>query len=443
MKLKNEYILILALLILLGCNSNDDNQQDETLANFKAELDWMRNYGGSADDTAQDIITTLDGGFAVLGYTNSIDGIIADKTTPVNDYWLLKFDSEGNLQWNKTYGGSKDDRGQALIQSNDGSYAIAGYSMSSDGDASANQGFHDNWILKLNTSGEILWEKSFGYAGHDHAYDIIQTSDGGYFVSGFLDVTGSGGAGNTGRSSVSAHGVGEFWATRLNASGAIVWQRYFGGTNNDRAHAVVQANDGGFVLAGYTESDDFDISESNGSYDFWALKISADGAQLWERTYGGSGIDRANAIVKTLDNGYIIVGGSNSSDGMISRNFGNSDVWAIKINDAGKMEWERSYGGLDFEDAEGITATADGGFLITGNSKSTDNDLIENKGENDIWVFKINASGQLKWQKTMGGTGLDLGFDAFQSPNGNYVIICGEIVNALNGTKDATIIKLK
>ncbi|XLS29374.1 hypothetical protein ACJD0Z_00800 [Flavobacteriaceae bacterium M23B6Z8] len=436
------FIIAICILSLSGC-STDDGGQHTISEDFNAEIDWLKTFGGSGEDTAQDIISTSDGGFAVLGYTNSTDGDITDKNLNVNDYWLLKFDKQGNLQWNKTYGGSKDDKGQSIIQTNDGGYAIAGYSMSSDGDASVNQGFHDNWILKVNADGEILWETSFGYSGHDHAYDILQTSNGGYFVAGFLDVTGSGGEGNTGRSSFTAHGVGEFWGSLLNASGEIVWQRYFGGTNNDRAHAVVQANDGGFVLAGFTESDDFDISQTNGSYDFWVLKINLEGEPVWERTFGGSGIDRANDIVKTSDNGYLIVGGSNSTDGMISRNHGNSDVWIIKINDAGKLEWERSYGGTDFDDATHISKTSDEGFIITGNSKSTNIDVVMNQGENDIWAFKIDASGKLLWQKSMGKEGLDLGFGALENPEDKSVIICGELSDTDSGEKNAVIIRLK
>lgn len=439
-KKTTKYTCLIFLLLLFACSS-DNNDVKET--GFKAELDVVFTFGGSNDDTATDIIKTSDGGFAVLGNTSSIDGDITDKTTIENDYWFLKFDSQGNLEWNKTYGGSKDDLAQALIETNDGGYAIAGYSMSSDGDASVNNGYHDNWVIRLNASGEIIWEKSFGYEGHDHAYDIIQTNEGDFLISGFLDVTVSGGEGNTGRSSVTGHGVGEFWATLLNANGEIKWQRYFGGSNNDRAHTVVQANDGNFLLAGFTESADFDISATNGSYDFWVLKVSNKGEKLWERTYGGTGIERANAIEKTADNGFIIVGGSNSNDGMKKTALGGNDVWAIKINDTGKLLWEKSYGGSDFDDATSITATNDGGFIITGNSKSLNNQLTENQGENDIWVFKVNSSGDLIWQKSIGTSGLDFGFGAFQNDTGDFVYACGEVIATESGSKELAVIRLK
>ncbi len=113
-------------------------------------------------------------------------GTLHPKTNNVNDYWLIKTDAEGMLLWSRTYGGSKDDRGQAVIQTSDGGYAITGYAMSDDGDGSNNEGFHDNWVLKLDSQGTIEWEQSFGFSGHDHSYDIVESEDGGLFFTGFL-----------------------------------------------------------------------------------------------------------------------------------------------------------------------------------------------------------------------------------------------------------------
>ncbi len=444
------YTIILVIPFLMGCSSenNSDNDIDIDTIDFQAEIDWVHTFGGSNEETAQSIIQTTDGGFAVIGFTNSIDGDITDKTLLVNDFWVLKLDNEGNEQWNNTYGGSGDDRGQAIIQTTDGGYALAGYSMSSDGDGSNNEGFHDNWVIKLDASGNIQWEKSFGFAGHDHAYDILQTADGGYFVSGFLDVTGSNGDGDTGRASLTAHGVGEFWANKLDADGNLEWRHFYGGTNNDRAFGVVQANDGGFVLSGASESQDFDISNGNGSYDFWVIKVSAAGEFVWERALGGSGIEQAQSITKTADNSYLVVGKTNSSDGDISNNLGNSDLWVVKISDGGKMIWEKTFGGSDFEDAESIIPMNDGGFLITGNSKSNENQVSENYGENDIWVLKIDRNGILDWEKSIGGSDLDLGFDAVETFSGDLVIV-GETASSDNhiplnkGLKDLIVIKLK
>jgi len=442
--------LVLSLL-LLGCNSeniSEEIQEPDNEVPFNAEIDWVKTFGGSNEETAQSIIETLDGGFAIIGYTNSNDGDITGKTLLENDFWVLKLDRNGDLQWSNTYGGSGDDRGQAIIQTQDGGYALAGYSMSADGDGSNNEGFHDNWIVKLDIGGTIQWEKSFGFAGHDHAYDILQTEDGGYFVSGFLDVTGSNGEGDSSRSSITAHGVGEFWANKLDVNGDLVWRRFFGGTNNDRAFGVTRANDGGFVMSGASESNDFDITEANGSYDFWALKVNNSGNLEWENTFGGSGIEQAQSIVNTDDNGYLVVGKTNSTDGDISENKGNSDLWIVKVNDGGKMVWEKTFGGSNFEDAESIIQMRDGGFLITGNSKSNDIEVAENFGENDIWVLKIDQNGALEWEKSIGGVNLDLGFDAVETSSGEIVIV-GETSSSDNhislnkGLRDLVVIKLK
>lgn len=404
--------------LIFACSSDDPAVDDSLVIDelgFAGEIEWIRNFGGTGAEQAQSVIPTTDGGYAVLGFTNSVDGELAGKTQAVNDYWLLKFDAEGNLQWHKTYGGSKDDRGQAVVQTSDGGYALAGYARSSDGDGSQNQGFHDHWILKLNSAGDIEWEKSYGFAGHDHAYDLVQTDDGGFFFSGFLDVVASGGEGGKVKGGFLAnHGVGEFWGTKIDAQGNLEWRKFFGGTNNDRAYGLVTSFDGGYIMTGFAESDDTDISNTKGSYDFWVVKIDSGGTLVWERSFGGSGIDVSYDIEKTSDNAYVVVGHSFSTDQDIGSNHGESDIWLIKISESGDLIWENSFGGSAFENANSVKQTEDGGFIIAGNSRSSDQDLDENQGENDIWVLKTDSKGQLLWQKSMGGTGIDYGFDAME-----------------------------
>lgn len=422
-----ERTLVFFLVILLvSCTYDqaDTIGPEQNSKPFLGEIAWMHNYGGSGEDTPRAVIETSDGGYAILGFSNSTDGHLDPKTTPVNDYWLVRTDVDGNVLWSKTYGGSKDDRGQSVIQTLDGGFAITGYAMSDDGDASNNEGFHDNWILKLNGQGTIEWEQSFGFSGHDHSYDIVQSADGGYFFTGFLDITLAKADGYTDKSySLTRHGVGEFWGTKLNADGQLQWRKYFGGTNNDRAHAVVTSHEGGFVMAGFSESDDFDVSNSRGSYDFWVVKIDALGDLVWERSYGGTGIDIAQDIVKSEDGGYLITGSTISTDGDITMNHGESDIWVIKIDNNGNLIWEKTYGGLRFDAAEGIRPASDGGFILSGNSKSEDQDLTLNAGENDIWLLKIDSQGNPVWQQTFGGSDLDYGFDALESNDGSLLLV--------------------
>lgn len=441
---------LIALFTLWGCTSDPILPLDPAAVDtpsFLGETDWVKNFGGSGEDTARSIVRTSDGGYAILGFSNSMDGELSHKTTNVNDYWLLKLDEGGNVLWSRTYGGSKDDRGQSVVQTMDGGYAITGYAMSSDGDGSNNEGFHDNWILKLDAQGNIEWEQSFGFSGHDHSYDLVQTADGGFFFVGFLDITAAEGDGNYGKGATTRHGVGEFWGTKIDGAGNLQWRRYFGGTNNDRAHAVVQANDGGFVMTGFSESDDFDISNTRGSYDFWVIKINAIGELLWERSLGGSGIEIAQDIAKTADNGYVLTGNTFSTDNEISRNHGESDFWLVKINDNGELVWEITYGGSKFDAAESVSLSSDGGFIISGNSKSNDKDVTENAGENDLWILKTDADGNVVWQSSYGGLDLDFGFDAIETSEKDIIVV-GEVKSIdwegvqNKGLTDMVVIKL-
>jgi hypothetical protein len=443
------FFLFLACFIFSCAKEEAEIAFDSLTTEFKGELDFIKNFGGSGNESAQAIVKTTDGGFAILGYTGSINGDISTKAEEENDYWLLKFDENSNLQWNKTYGGSKDDIGQSLAQTSDGGFILTGYSMSSDGDASKNEGFHDNWILKLDAQGNLEWESSYGFSGHDHSYDILEASQGGYFFTGFLDITSARADGNTEKgNSLTSHGVGEFWGTKIDEEGSVQWRGYFGGTNNDRAHGVVQTNDGGFVMAGFTESDDFDISNTNGSYDFWVVKVDAFGNLIWEQSFGGEGIEVSYDIAKTADNGFVVVGNTFSTNGDILLNHGESDMWMIKLDEEGNLIWEQTYGGSQFDLAQAVVQSKDGGFLITGNTKSDDKDSSLNNGENDIWVVKTNAFGDLVWEKSFGGSGLDFGLDLLENIDGSILIV-GESSStdfasiSTKGNADLILLKIK
>lgn len=442
---------IVSLILLTACQDDEiyniNGEIDDTF--FLGEFEWVRAYGGSGEDTPRAVIHTQDDGYAIFGFSNSTDGDLANKTVAVNDYWLLRLDSEGGVLWSKTYGGSSDDRGQSIIQTADGGYAITGYAMSDDGDASNNEGFHDNWVLRLDSKGNILWERSFGFSGHDHSYDIMQTADGGFFFVGFLDITSARSDGYEEKVTASAlHGVGEFWGTKIDANGNLQWRRYFGGTNNDRAYSVVPAWDGGYVIAGASESADFDITNARGSYDFWVVKISDQGDMVWEKSYGGSGIDIAYDISLTNDGAYVVAGHSFSSDNDIASPLGESDIWMIKIDAQGEMLWEKSIGGTASELARSIRAARRGGYIISGNSKSTDGDSSENFGENDMWVLRTDNAGQVLWQQTFGGMGLDFAFDAVENPDKSLLLV-GETaspdmtgINHKGGT-DLVVVKIR
>ncbi|WP_442847267.1 hypothetical protein [Leeuwenhoekiella sp. H156] len=419
MKARTAFRIFSLFLLIVAC-AEDDTQLDAALSNsFRGQLVSLQHYGGSLDDRAAALVSLDAGGFAVLGTAQSVDGMLAGKTRAGEDYWLLRLDDSGNISQSLTFGGNDGDVATDLIATSDGGFLMGGYSMSADGDASKNEGFHDTWFVKTNASGGIEWEKSYGFAGHDHSYSVIQTEDGGYFSAGYLDVTASGGAGNEN----SKHGVGEFWGQKLDASGNLEWRNYFGGSNNDRSYKALQTPDGGFMLIGFTESDDFDISQTHGSYDYWIVKLSKTGGMQWEKTFGGSGIDIAYDAVFLSNGDCLIVGQSNSTDGDVTASNGDFDAWVMRIDAAGNLKWQRSFGGADFEFARSITPGPDNSFFIIGNSRSADTTSNGNAGANDIWVFQVDSEGQLLWQETWGGEGIDLGTDAVYSEKGILYVL--------------------
>ncbi|MFY8165117.1 MAG: hypothetical protein ACOVJ8_00915 [Sediminibacterium sp.] len=447
-------IVVFALsFIFFSCS----NSEQENTLNSNSELSIVasKTFGGSLDEKIGGVVKTNDGGMIVVGHTNSSDGDINKQYDQI-DIWIIKIDSQGNKVWSKTIGGSKNDYGTSIIATNDGNFIISGYTESFDGIVPSNFGLHDFLVVKINSSGDVIWSKNYGFSGHDHAHKIIQTSDGGYFVVGFSEysgIEGSGGTQNNGEGHDMGHkgvlhGSGEFIGVKINSQGEFMWYRYFGGTQNDRVNDVVEANDGGFLMVGFSESSDFDINDNKGSYDFWVVKLQSNGSLAWKHNYGGSGIDQAFGAVKSNNNSYLIVGRSNSDDKDISVSLGGFDAWVIHIDDHGHLIWNKSFGGSEFDSAEQIRMLSNGNFGIVGNTRSNLNNSI--KGENDFWFLEVDnkANSKVYWQKTFGGSNIDIAKDFFQN-NNNEIFIVGESqssdfdVNLNRGNNDLWMLKLK
>ena len=435
---------VFVLSINLGCDSSENIQPT---GNQSVEVEEVLTIGGTKNESAQSVVNTPDGGYAVLGYTQSMDGDISNKTDTSFDYWLLKFDASGQQQWQKVYGGSDDDRGEDLITTNDGGYAILGSSKSNDGDVSNNSGSNDFWVAKLDASGTIIWEKSFGYVGADSAFSIIQTQDNGFLLSGVLDVSASDGAGNN-RMNMERHAGGDYWVIKIDAMGELQWSRYFGGTFTDTAYDSVQTQDGNFLIMGSSDSDDVDINNNKGTYDFWVVKLNNTGTLLWEKSFGGTEIDEARAITTTADGNFFVAGDSRSNDIDLSTNNGAADVWIIKINSDGDLLWEKTFGGSSFDGVKAIYKTQNNEFLVAGNSRSSDGNLTKNNGQNDAWIFKINAQANVMWQKTIGGNDVDLLMGITELNNGSIVGVGNSNSSDIDisenkGFSDVLIIKAK
>lgn len=430
-----------SLLLCFNCSSDDSSSSSPT-----AEISFVKTLGGTNNDSAQSVIATTDGGYAILGYTQSNDGDVTDKQDQSFDYWVLKFDPQDNIQWQKTYGGSNDDRGNAIIQTLDGGFAILGYSFSSDSDVSTNSGLQDYWLVKLDPNGNISWQKSFGYQGADSGISFIQTNDQGYLVTGILDVTASGGQGNTSRN-LARHAGGDYWALKLSINGDIEWSRYFGGNFTDTPQDVAQTNNGDFIIAGSSDSNDTDISSNIGAYDYWVIRVGSTGDLIWEKSFGGDQIDEARAILAADDGNFIIAGDTRSSSNDVTDNNGGADLWLIKISPDGALIWERNVGGSSFDVARAMAKSQNNDLILSGSSRSSDFDVSENKGQNDAWIVKTDNNGILKWQITVGGSNIDFSYGVAELNDGSIIAVGdtassdGDILDN-KGFSDLLIIKI-
>jgi len=318
-------------------------------------------------------------------------------------YSIITFSQAPTIQWQKPLGGTSSDDAQCIEQTADGGYIVAGYSESNDGDVSGNHGGYDCWIVKLDTAGTIQWKKSLGGSKEDAALSIKQTLDGGYIMAG-------GSYSNDGDVTAN-HGFADYWIVKLDSLGIIQWQKSLGGTDQDYAYSIQQTNDGGYIVAGFTESNNGDVTVNHGLSDYWIVKLDAFGTLQWEKTLGGTDFDYAYFIQQTLDGGYIIAGRSNSNDGDVAGNHGTTciqaDYWIVKLSALGTIQWQKCLGGTGDDKATSIRQTLDGGYIIGGDSWSNDGDVTWNYGYSDCWIVKLDAVGTIQWQKSFGGTGND------------------------------------
>jgi hypothetical protein len=337
------------------------------------------------------------------------------------------FGQTPSVQWKKTLGGTNIEEYASAQQTSDGGYILAGDAFSNNGDVTGNHGGGDFWVVKLDSIGDIVWQRSYGGTFADVAYSIEQTSDGGYVVAGQSssnngDVTGHHGSTST----------YDYWVLKIDSVGNIEWQKSLGGSGYDQALSVKQTNDSGYIIAGLSSSTDGDVTGHHGlNYDFWVVKLDSAGIIQWQKSLGGTNQDFANSIQQTTDNGYIVVGASSSNDGDVTLNHGVDDVWVVKLDSLGIINWQKSYGGTGSEIALDVKQTLDGGYIVGGKSSSNDLDVTANHGSYDYWLMKLNTLGGLQWQKSYGGTG-DEGIASIKlMSDGGYLI--GGSADSING----------
>jgi len=337
--------------------------------------------GGSANEDGYSIVQSADGGYAMAGYTRTYGA-------GGWDMYVVKWDSAGNLKWSNAIGGTNTDRAYCLTNSTDGGYAVVGSTMS------FGAGLEDVYVVKLDKSGNVKWTKTIGGGGTDVGHSIIQTTDGGYAI------TGSTASFRTGYSDV--------YAVKLDSLGNLKWTKTIGGMGNNNGNSIIQTRDGGYAIGGNT-----DTSGNTGRNDMYLVKLDATGNLKWTKTIGGVLDDGANSVIQTSDGGYTLAGTTNSFGA------GGYDMYVVKLDSTGNLKWTKTIGGSGSEAATSLVHTPDGGYVVTGATTSF------GAGQDDAYLIKLDSAGNLKWTNTVGGP---------NNEEGEAVILCADGGYAVGGT---------
>jgi gliding motility-associated-like protein len=406
---------------------------------------WALHYGGNDVDIPFSIKYTTDGGTIVVGYTDSKSGDINPQ--PNREYWdlwILKLDYCGTIQWERSFGGTGYESARDVVQTADGGYMVLGETNSTDGGVVAGYGgTKDIWLLKISASGTLEWQKRYGGSGLDIGNHIALTADGSFLIAASSSSNDGDIRGN--------HSTGTYTdgvLIKINASGVLQWSKCYGGTKNEELFDIEVIN-GITFLAGFTNSIDGDIPPNQKNYDMWLLAIDGNGNKVFSKIYGGSQNDVAYTLCRGADGSLSLAGYTTSTDGDVSGAKGGQDYWIINVDQRGQLKWQRTMGGTDAEYAKTIMTDNDGSYIIGGVSYSGDGDITNPLGEGDFWVIKLSPSGTVTWKSNMGGSNNDHLRFMVRNPVKNEYYLAGDSesgdgdFNNAMGNTDFAVIKFK
>lgn len=406
---------------------------------------WAQHYGGGNVDIPYSIKFTGDGGTIVAGYTDSKNGDVS--TQPNREYWdlwVLKLDKCGTIQWEKSFGGTGYESARDIVQTSDGGYMVLGETNSTDGGVvSGYGGTKDIWLLKLSAAGALEWQKRYGGYGLDVGNHIEITGDGGYLIAASStsndgDIRGNHSTGTY------TDGV----VIKIDASGTLQWSKCYGGSKNEELFDIKIIN-GTIYAAGFTNSVDGDIPPNQKNYDIWLLAVDINGNKILSKIYGGSQNDVAYCMTKGNDGTLTLAGYTTSTDGDVSGAKGSQDYWVINIDTRGKLNWQKTLGGTDAEYAKTIFTDNDSTYIVGGVTYSTDGDVTGSLGNGDFWTIKLSRTGQVLWKQNWGGSESDHLRCMISDPARNEYYLAGDSesgdgdFNDAMGDADFAVIKLK
>lgn len=441
---------------------------------FGQDILWERSYGGKHAEYLYDAIPTPDYGFILAG--SSISDKNGNKTD-INkgdlDYWIWKMDERGTPEWQKSYGGSQMDILHSVTITADGGFILAGESYSNKGfdKKEDSKGLSDFWVVKLDAKGNEMWQRTIGGTGQEKLLSIAQTKEGGYILGGSSSSPKSQadakGIVDPYGKSEDAKGSLDFWVIKLSKEGEIQWDKTLGGKYYDELKSIEQTTDGGYILGGYSNSPvSGDKTESNsGLGDYWVVQLNPDGEVLWQRTLGGDKDDNLAVLTQTKDHGFILGGSSNSgaTDSKTKSSRNGTDFWVVKLDNIGNVLWQETYDYGKYDALTSIVENPDGSYLIGGYAQSEkgagDAPKVLGKaivkpsknqeGISDYLALKIDAKGEEVWTQTVGSNGDEVLKKLFETRDGGYILAgtsSGTISrdkNSMKGGSDFWIVKLK
>ncbi len=400
------------------------------------DINWQETYNATGFDEIISTLQTSDGGFIHAGVSSS--GIGGDKTEgylggPVyGDCWIVCTNSIGEILWQNTIGGSGDEAAHQIRQTADGNYFVGAWSNSGiSGDKTepsfGGSTFGDFWVIKLDSTGNIIWQKTIGGSQDEFLSSLELTYDGGCIVAGNSKSPVSG---NKTELFYGGASHGDGWIVKLDEFGNIEWQKSLGGAGDDLINDLQIMFDGD-ILIGASSASGISGNKtiaSFGSRDYWLIKLDYYGDIIWQKCYGGSGDDILTCFY-TVQNKIFVVGWSASgiSGNKTTGSFGLADYWLLDLDGIGNIIWQNSFGGNGYDYPWSMTPTIDGGHLITGYSWSgiSGNKTISNWGQNDYWIIKLDFNNNETWQKGIGGDYYDYSWSTGQTDDGGYFVSGG------------------
>ena len=407
----------------------------------QVSIEWQRTLGGSIFDEVYDVDAAPDGNYFVTGRTASSDFDIFGYHGGY-DIFVAKLNIYGSVLWKKTIGGSNVDVSYTVLALEDGGCIIGGTTRSDNHDV---VGFHgglgDGWVFRLSSSGNFVWQKTYGGIDMENINHTISTSDGGYLMVGSSSIPNGDVTENLG-------GI-DYWVIKTDEVGNVIWQHSYGGSSEDIAYYASETSDGGYIVTGNTFSNDGFVTNNKGNIDIWTLKLTVDGQFEWGISLGGEGAEFATFVQET-DDGYIIGGMTGSSDnGDVQGYHGNLDIWAVKINLEREIVWQRPIGGSNPDHAGQFVLLDDGSCIIVGEVQSNDGDIEDNNGGADLALVKVSPDGELLWQQTFGGTQPEFGYAIDRTSDNGFIVggyawsTNGDLAGMTNrGKNDFWILKL-